>query len=85
MAERGRGVNSIRRPRRRPRVRSCNFRSLWWLVAREAAWVVVTGSYVGTFAAGSRRLFALPSTDQVVRRAWREIERYPGSAYYPRR
>lgn len=30
-------MNTIRRPRRRPRVRSVNFRTLWWLLKREAA------------------------------------------------
>lgn len=33
--------NSIAVARRRPRVRSVNFRSVWWLVLREAAWRVL--------------------------------------------
>lgn len=33
-------MNSIRRPRRRPRVTSVNFRTLWWLVAFEAAYQI---------------------------------------------
>lgn len=32
--------NTIRRPRRRPRVKSVNFRALWWLVRWEACWAV---------------------------------------------
>lgn len=33
-------MNSIRQPRRRPRVTSVNFRTLWWLVRCEAAYHV---------------------------------------------
>jgi len=29
-------MNSIRRPRRRPRKLSVNFRTLWWVIQREA-------------------------------------------------
>lgn len=29
-------MNSIRRPRRRPRVESVSFRTLWWVLVREA-------------------------------------------------
>jgi hypothetical protein len=29
-------MNSIRRPRRRPRIGSVNFKSLWWVLTREA-------------------------------------------------
>lgn len=29
-------MNSIRRPRRRPRIGSVNFRTLWWVLTREA-------------------------------------------------
>ena len=32
--------NSIRRPRGRPRRRSVNFRTLWWLCRMEALWSV---------------------------------------------
>lgn len=34
-------MNTLRRPRRRPRVESVNFRTLWWVLAREAAWRVI--------------------------------------------
>jgi hypothetical protein len=36
-------VNTIRRARRRPRVRSFNLRALWWLLTREAQYQVLYG------------------------------------------
>jgi len=35
--------NTIRKTRKRPRVRSCNFRTLGWLIRREAAWRIRQG------------------------------------------
>jgi len=34
-------MNTIKRPRKRPRDTSVNFRTLWWLVAYEAAFLVL--------------------------------------------
>jgi hypothetical protein len=36
-------MNSIRRRRRRPRKLSVNFRTLWWIVQREAALATIAG------------------------------------------
>ena len=38
-------MNTIRRPRRRPRVDSLNFRTCWWLIAYEAAYQVLRHSW----------------------------------------
>ena len=35
--------NTVRRPRKRPRVRSCSFRTLGWLIRKQASWRVVYG------------------------------------------
>jgi hypothetical protein len=45
--------NSIRRPRRRPRVRSLNFRTFGWVLLREVAVEVLSS----TSLAGERRSF----------------------------
>jgi hypothetical protein len=34
-------ANSVRRARARPRVRSVSFFSLWWVVRREAAYLIL--------------------------------------------
>lgn len=49
-------MNSIRRARRRPRVRSANFRALEWLLTREAALHVLYPRYLGTDAEVKARL-----------------------------
>jgi hypothetical protein len=50
-------VNTIRRPRRRPRLESINFRTLWWLVGFEASYLVwcryKNGASVNTTARAS--------------------------------
>ena len=35
-------MNTIRHPRKRPRKTSINFRTLGWLIRREAAWMIVS-------------------------------------------
>lgn len=40
-------MNTIKRPRRRPRVDSVNFRALGWLVTREAALRVIAPYAIG--------------------------------------
>lgn len=34
-------MNTIRRPRKRPRKKSANFRALWWVLTREAVVTLV--------------------------------------------
>jgi len=48
-------MNSIRRPRRRPRVQSVNFRTLWWVLLREAVLRVAYPSSIGAASEGSAR------------------------------
>lgn len=53
----------IARTRRRPRVRSCSFRTLGWLIRREAALrVILTTAGTGPHTAARRWIAALPST-----------------------
>jgi hypothetical protein len=74
---------SIREPRGRPRVRSVNFRTLWWLVRREAMVAIwfrpmVGARYTHTLEAVlSHHPYKCPSCTMV------HLERYPERRYYP--
>ena len=79
------GFSSSRR-RRRPRDRSVSFRSLWWLVTREAALRVLpffsatsaeAVAGLTPFARRVRAIFVKLDTYQLRRRALRRLEREP--------
>jgi hypothetical protein len=48
-------MNSTRRRRSRPRVHSVNFRSLWWVLLREAVLRVAYPSSMGAASEGQAR------------------------------
>ena len=49
-------MNSITRPRRRPRKQSVNFRSIYWLVRMEAAVEIYYGGWMNTWDPHFRRI-----------------------------
>ena len=76
----------LARPRRRPRIHSACFRSLWWLVAREAALRVLpydpataaeAVAGVTPFGRRVRAIFAKLERDPLRRRVLRRLEREP--------
>lgn len=75
--------NTIRRPRSRPRVESCNFRSLWWLVRMEAALRIRYPRAVEseTDDRCSQLVLEAPSTRWA--RAYRVLELNDARRYYP--
>lgn len=75
--------NTIRRPRRRPRVKSVNFRALWWLVHREVCFLVLhhrTAQYQGL---GARASVRRVRRDRLTFFVGDELRRHPGWRYYP--
>ncbi len=76
-------MNTIQRPRRRPRVRSVNFRALWWLVVREAAWCVACRHPALHSWPRARQSFGQFTTFAVVRIARRYIAQCAAARYYP--
>jgi hypothetical protein len=59
-------MNSIRRPRSRPRVDSLSFRVFGWVVLREAALRVIYPSAVGSISEpAARRTLAASDTSEV--------------------
>ncbi len=75
--------NTIRHPRKRPRVKSVNFRSLWWLITREAAWLVMSGSEGRPGTRYTRRGFAGSETYYAVRLAEALLRYRPERRYIP--
>jgi hypothetical protein len=61
-------MNTIRHPRRRPRVHSTNFRTLGWLIRREAAWRILR-HFTGNGTPYARAEFARLTTREVDRAA----------------
>ncbi len=66
---------SSARARKRPRRRSVCFRSIWWLVQREAAWNIMGGARWKKRGPWSRREFSRSDT-YYVRRLAEELLRY---------
>lgn len=62
-------MNTIRRPRKRPRVTSSNLRAFWWLVAREASWCVLAGDSLYYHSRGRQKRFTEFTTQRVTRAA----------------
>lgn len=75
--------NSIRVPRNRPRRRSVNFRSFFWLLTREAGWRIVTGSEFHDGHAWSPTLWCRRSTGEVRKLARAVVSHYPERERYP--
>lgn len=75
--------NTIRRPRSRPRVKSVNFRALWWLVAREAYVQMLLGAVSLKDEADLRRVVALRSLSSLRGTAERWVEKYPQWRWKP--
>ncbi len=76
-------MNSIRRPRSRPRVQSCNFHSLWWLVTREACWQILCRHASYTDTPWTRRAFAQGQTFYVRALAERCLYHHPERRLIP--
>lgn len=69
---------SIRRPRKRPRVASVNFRVLWWLVAQEAAYQLWRASWTGLRTSpDSRETYVLLRSRYWRRAALQRLKRVP--------
>ncbi len=76
-------MNTISRPRKRPRRRSCNFRSLWWLVRMEAM-VRITWPYMAEMPDPlARRLLLSRPPSTRLGRAYRVLELNDSRRYYP--
>ena len=76
-------MNSIRRPRNRPRVKSVNFRSLWWLVTLEAAFNIRWPDLPAEQAAHLRETLAGAHTNEVRQRAELVLHFNEARRYYP--
>lgn len=75
--------NTIRRPRKRPRVRSCSFRTLGWLIRREAAYRIYRKCYVATPRAKLREWVCSVETTQLQRGVLVLLREDPTRRYYP--
>lgn len=73
----------IARRRKRPRVKSCSFRTLGWLIRREAAWLIASAGEPPERLLYSRRLFVMRTTRSVEQdtRLW--LHYFPERRYYP--
>jgi len=77
-------MNSIRRPRGRPRTDSVNFSTFFWVLRREAVLRVVFRTHVGSrFELHARREAARGTTDHAMRAAWRVIDYTPSRRFFP--
>jgi hypothetical protein len=69
------------RPRGRPRKRSWCFRSVWWLVEREAAWQILCQHQEGRMPFYTRRGFAMARRYMVRRLANSMLSYHPERRY----
>jgi len=76
-------VNTIRRPRKRPRVKSCNFRTLGWLIRKVASWQVAGFDMPPWRGVERADWWATIPNDRTDRLARWWIEREPDRRYYP--
>lgn len=77
-------MNTIRKARRRPRVRSVNFKTLGWLIRREAAWRILRHFTGATeISGGARADFVQLTTRAADRAARRRLAADPVARYYP--
>lgn len=73
----------IERTRKRPRVRSSSFRTLGWLVTREAAFAILWGDVEASHRQRLRVRFCGLDSRYVQRQAARHLQRYPGRRFHP--
>jgi hypothetical protein len=72
-------MNSVRKPRARPRIRSINFRVFFWLLTREAALQILGWENDGQLFEAPRELLAWNTRPRLRRMVKRELEMYPFS------
>jgi hypothetical protein len=70
-------VNTVHRPRGRPRVRSVNLRAFWWVLQREAALRILGWEQDGHLFEAPRELMSWKRSTELRRLVRRELERYP--------
>lgn len=75
--------NTIRKPRKRPRVKSCSFLALGWLIRHEAAFRILNPNPPGWAERGSRARWSRIETQDIERTAQRLIKQFPKRRYYP--
>lgn len=76
-------MNSIRRPRNRPRVKSVNFRSFWWLVRRQAALQIIAGPLSNLVSDAFTRWVLHHRPDALRDRVARTLRDKPERRIYP--
>jgi len=77
-------VNTITAPRRRPRVRSTNFKTLGWLIRREAAWrILIHYTDADRGPSWGRTKFGTLDTPTADREARRRMRHDPATRFYP--
>ena len=76
-------MNSIRRPRKRPRVRSVSFQTFGWVLIREAALCIGVGRGLHGAAFGGRDYLAHLPPRHVMLRAERILRFNEARRYYP--
>lgn len=77
-------MNTIKRPRKRPRVKSYNLRTLWWVLRREAALHIFFPNvqHVGAYSPARGYVASWPSW-KVIKRSERWIAAEPWRRYTP--
>lgn len=75
--------NTIQHPRKRPRKRSLNWRALWWLISREAAWTILRGFQWSRPPSTFPARFSRIPMSQLHVRCERLLLRLPSRRYYP--
>jgi len=75
--------NTIRQGRKRPRVKSCNFRTLGWLIRREAMWNIRHWWKPRPWEPDERGAFMRERTDHCERRARAVLNFNEARRYYP--
>lgn len=76
-------MNSIRRARKRPRVKSCSFLTFGWLLIHEGAWRVITRTDAPEPNHPVREHWATLRSDQVRRTAEAIIHHDERRRYFP--
>lgn len=77
-------MNSIRRPRRRPRVDSMNFRTFFWVLLREAALRIAYPSSLGAISERAARVECSDrSSTRIASVCTAVIKQQPHRRYFP--
>jgi hypothetical protein len=75
--------NTIRRPRKRPRLKSYSFRTLGWLIRREAMWNIRQGWRCQPWDIEVRYAFTRERSDLCERHARAVLKFNEARRYYP--